>query len=136
MATALLGAQAFPDTTILRPAPAFGDEDRLLNRIAKLSRAFPLLPLVDGDAKQQPVFCDDLAMAVVEAASNPKHTGQTYSLCGPKAYTNLELAEYVFKVSRAQIEIDLIRPDRPPSIATQRHASAPRLRPAACAGDR
>jgi NADH dehydrogenase (ubiquinone) 1 alpha subcomplex subunit 9 len=89
---------AFPDTTILRPAPSFGDEDRLLNRIAKLSRALPVLPLVDGDAKQQPVFCDDVAKAVVEAASNPACSGQTYSLCGPKQYTNKELAEYVFKV--------------------------------------
>jgi NADH dehydrogenase (ubiquinone) 1 alpha subcomplex subunit 9 len=89
---------AFPETTILRPAPVFGDEDRLLNRIPKLSRAFPLLPLVDGDAMQQPVFCDDLAKAVVEAASNRDCAGKTYSLCGPKVYTNLQLAEYVFKV--------------------------------------
>jgi len=89
---------AFPETTILRPAPVFGDEDRLLNRIAKLSRAFPLLPLVDGDAMQQPVFCDDLAKAVVEAASNRDCAGKTYSLCGPKTYTNLQMAEYVFKV--------------------------------------
>lgn len=90
-------AQAFPDTTILRCAPIFGDEDRLLNRMAKLSRAMPVLPLVDGDAKQQPVFADDVAQAVVKAVVDPACAGQTYSLCGPKAYTNKELAEYVFK---------------------------------------
>ena len=90
---------AFPEATILRPAPVFGDEDRLLNRIAKLSRAFPVLPLVDGDAQQQPLFCDDFAKALVEAATNRECAGKTYSLCGPKVYTNLQMAEYVFKVS-------------------------------------
>ena len=105
---------AFPATTILRPAPIYGDEDRLLNRIAKLSRAFPLLPLVDGDAKQQPVFCDDLAKAVVEAASNRDAAGKTYSLCGPKVYTNLQMAEYVFKVSCI---------DAPCRLASSRHAT-------------
>jgi len=89
---------AFPEATILRPAPVFGDEDRLLNRIAKLSRAFPVLPLVDGDAQQQPLFCDDFAKALVEAATNRECAGKTYSLCGPKVYTNLQMAEYVFKV--------------------------------------
>ena len=93
--------EAFPGTTILRCAPIFGDEDRLLNRIAKMSRAMPVLPLVDGDAKQQPVFADDVARAVVQAMVDPACAGQTYSLCGPKAYSNKELAEYVFKV-RAQ----------------------------------
>jgi NADH dehydrogenase (ubiquinone) 1 alpha subcomplex subunit 9 len=88
---------AFPEATILRPAPVFGDEDRLLNRIAKLSRAFPVLPLVDGDAQQQPLFCDDFAKALVEAATNRECAGKTYSLCGPKVYTNLQMAEYVFK---------------------------------------
>tara|TARA_B110001452_G_scaffold261627_1_gene260640 strand:+ start:735 stop:1127 length:393 start_codon:yes stop_codon:yes gene_type:complete len=89
--------EAFPNTTILRCAPVFGDEDRLLNRMAKLSRAMPVLPLVDGDAKQQPVFADDVAQAVVKAVVDPATVGQTYTLCGPKAYTNKELAEFVFK---------------------------------------
>jgi len=90
--------EAFPNTTILRCAPVFGDEDRLLNRMAKLSRAMPVLPLVDGDAKQQPVFADDVAQAVVKAVVDPATVGQTYTLCGPKAYTNKELAEFVFKM--------------------------------------
>lgn len=89
---------AFPDATVLRPAPVFGDEDRMLNRIAKLSRALPVLPLVDGDAKQQPVFADDVAKAVVEAVCNPACVGQTYSLAGPKTYTNKELSDYVYRM--------------------------------------
>ena len=113
---------AFPASVILRPAPTFGDEDRLLNRIAKLSRAFPVLPLVDGDAKQQPVFCDDVAKAVVEAASNPACAGKTYSLCGPKSYTNKELAAYVFKVSTACPQSRAT----PRRATPLRHASAPR----------
>jgi len=131
---------AFPETTILRPAPVFGDEDRLLNRIAKLSRAFPLLPLVDGDALQQPVFCDDLAKAVVEAASNRDCAGKTYSLCGPKVYTNLQMAEYVFKVSCIDGPCRLASSRHAtPRHATPRHATQrrmPRLLAAVRPGDR
>ena len=125
---------AFPATTILRPAPIYGDEDRLLNRIAKLSRAFPLLPLVDGDAKQQPVFCDDLAKAVVEAASNRDAAGKTYSLCGPKVYTNLQMAEYVFKVSRIDAPCRLASSRHAtPHHATPRHAAPHATPPRRCA---
>ena len=112
---------AFPEATILRPAPVFGDEDRLLNRIAKLSRAFPVLPLVDGDAQQQPLFCDDFATALVEAATNRECAGKTYSLCGPKVYTNLQMAEYVFKVSCIDDPCRLT----PSRHATQHHATPP-----------
>jgi hypothetical protein len=37
-----------PSATILRPSVICGDEDRCLNRIAKLSRMLPFVPLVAG----------------------------------------------------------------------------------------
>lgn len=65
--------QAFPTATIVRPAALFGDEDRLLNRIALISQTFPFMPLVNADtARLQPVYVDDVAQYIVEEGiANP-----------------------------------------------------------------
>ena len=90
--------EAFPAATIVRPASMFGDEDRFLNRIALMGGSFPFIPMVDGGAsKQQPVYVDDAAAAIVECVANPECAGQTYTLAGPRAYTNKELTQYVHK---------------------------------------
>ena len=90
--------EGFPSATILRPATVFGDEDKFLNRKAIFARHLPFFPLVDGgEAKAQPVFVDDVAKAVVAAVSDSSTAGKTYSLAGPKVYTQKELAEFVFK---------------------------------------
>ena len=91
---------AFPDATIIRPATIFGDEDRFLNRVAKIATTLPMTPLSSDavDTKQQPVYMDDVAHAIFEAVTNPKHMGKTYDLAGPKTYTNKELVDYVFDI--------------------------------------
>jgi hypothetical protein len=90
--------EGFPSATIFRPATVFGDEDKFLNRKAIFARHLPFFPLVDGGAaKAQPVYVDDIAKAVVAVLGDPSSAGKTYSLAGPKAYTQKELAEFVFK---------------------------------------
>jgi len=91
--------EAFPGATILRPATMFGDEDRFLNRIAKLSQTLPLYPMLQQNVamKQQPVYCDDVAAAIYAAATDSgRAMGKTIELAGPKVYTNGQLVEYVF----------------------------------------
>jgi len=91
--------EAFPGATIVRPATMFGDADRYLNRIAKLSQSLPFMPLVDADKfKQQPVYADDVAAAIVEAIANPSLKGETLDLAGPKQYTNKDVVDYVLKI--------------------------------------
>ena len=78
--------EAFPGATILRPATMFGDEDKFLNRIAKLSQTMPLYPIIEGGTtRQQPVFMDDVAEAVFRAATTPDHMGKTIDLAGVAA---------------------------------------------------
>ena len=91
--------EAFPSATIIRPATIFGDEDRFLNRIAKLSQNLPFLPLTDADSiKVQPVFADDVAAAIVKAVHEPSLVGEVLELAGPKTYTNQQIVDYVLKV--------------------------------------
>lgn len=106
---------AFPDATILRPATIYGDEDKFLNRIAKLSQLLPVLPISSDTVytKQQPVFMNDVAEAVFKCATSPAYMGQTFDLAGPKVYTNKELIDYVFHV----IKEDSNAMSLPPSVA-------------------
>ena len=89
--------EAFPEATILRPATIFGDEDKFLNRIAKLTQLLPFYPMSAdaSETKQTPVYCDDVAAAIFEAATNPEHMGKTLDLVGPKTYTNKDIVDFV-----------------------------------------
>ena len=103
---------AFPEATILRPATIFGDEDRFLNRIAKLTQLLPLYPMGSdaAAAKQQPVYCDDVAAAVFHAATQPGCQGKTYDLAGPKVYTNEEIMDYVFDLIKEEPNLVITPP--------------------------
>ena len=82
-------------TTIFRPSVVFGREDRFLNLFAHLARQLPVLALVSPEARFQPVHVLDVARAVALALSDPRTFGQTFELCGPRAYTLRKLVEYV-----------------------------------------
>ncbi|KAL3933709.1 MAG: hypothetical protein SGPRY_000168 [Prymnesium sp.] len=90
---------SFPSATILRPATFFGDADRFLNRLAKLSQTLPFVPLIEADkTRQQPVYADDVAAAIIHAITTPSMAGSTVELAGPKVYTNQQLVDYVLRI--------------------------------------
>ena len=57
-----------------------------------------MLPLAAADARFAPVHVEDVARAFVDSLDNTATFGQTYDLCGPKAYTLKELVGYVGEV--------------------------------------
>jgi uncharacterized protein YbjT (DUF2867 family) len=76
---------AFPAATILRPSIVFGREDQFINRFAGLISRLPVVPIIRGDAKFQPVFVGDVARALVAVLEAPAAVaGKTLSLGGPK----------------------------------------------------
>jgi NADH dehydrogenase len=81
--------------TIFRPSVVFGENDRFLNMFAELVRWFPVIPLAGADARFQPIWVEDLARCFAGALGNARAHGETYELCGPKAYTLAELVEFV-----------------------------------------
>ena len=87
---------AFPGATIVRPSVVFGPEDNFTNRFAAMARQMPLLPVIGGDAKFQPVYVADLGRAIAAAALHPElHGGKTYELAGPQVVTMAELNRMV-----------------------------------------
>ncbi|KAF1808497.1 putative NADH-ubiquinone oxidoreductase 39 kDa subunit [Eremomyces bilateralis CBS 781.70] len=84
----------FPETTIVRPAPMFGYEDKLLNTLASVTNLFT------SNSMQQkfwPVHAIDVGMALEKMIHDDTTTAETYELYGPKEYSMEGLAELVDK---------------------------------------
>lgn len=87
------------DFTIFRPSVIFGREDHFLNLFAKLQRALPVLFLGSPDARFQPVYVLDVALAYAESVKRLESLGASYDLVGPKVYRLRELVRYVGEVT-------------------------------------
>jgi uncharacterized protein YbjT (DUF2867 family) len=72
----------FPGAVILRPSVIFGAEDQFFNRFANMSRMGPVLPVIGGRTRFQPVYVDDVAQAAVMGALGHAAPG-VYELGGP-----------------------------------------------------
>lgn len=87
---------AFRDATVMRPSIVFGREDNFINRFAGMARLMPVLPVVRGAVKFQPVYAADVGRAVAAAALDPAaHGGKTYELGGPQVMTMREINEWI-----------------------------------------
>jgi NADH dehydrogenase len=81
------------DLTILRPSVIYGMRDRVLNLFASLQSFLPVMPLAGASARFQPVWVDDVALAIALCLDDPTTIGQTIECVGPRVYTLRELVE-------------------------------------------
>jgi uncharacterized protein YbjT (DUF2867 family) len=87
----------FPGAVILRPSVLFGPEDEFFNRFAGYTRLGPVLPLVGGATRFQPVFVDDVAAAVEKGVTGAAAPG-LYELGGPETRSLKELMHEMLAV--------------------------------------
>jgi NADH dehydrogenase len=87
--------QAFPRATILRPSIVFGPDDSFFNRFAAMARMMPVLPVIRGGTKFQPVYVGDVADAVLAALTRDDTEGRLYELGGPRVASFRELMALV-----------------------------------------
>jgi NADH dehydrogenase len=90
---------AVPSATIFRPSVMFGHEDQFTNRFAALARMSPVLPLIGGETKMQPVYVGDVATAVADAVDGKAKAGATYELGGPEVLTMREIIETIVQIA-------------------------------------
>lgn len=89
---------AFPGATIIRPSIIFGPEDQFLNRFADLISMAPVIPVIAGATKFQPVYVADVAQAIANAAEHPGvHGGKTYEVAGPQVMSMKEINAWIAK---------------------------------------
>ncbi|CAH0558357.1 unnamed protein product [Brassicogethes aeneus] len=95
--------EEFPEATIFRPADIYGQEDRFVRYyVGPWRRFMQYVPIWQKGEQtiKQPVYCVDVAAAVVEAIKNPETKGKIYQAVGPKRYLLSELVDYFFRVMR------------------------------------
>ena len=91
---------AFPGASILRPSIVFGAEDKFFNRFGAMAMYLPIMPVICGSTKFQPVYVGDVADAVLACLERDDAPGRTYELGGPRLYTFRELLAYVLHETR------------------------------------
>ncbi len=96
---AILEATAHVDATVFRPSVIFGPEDIFLNRFAVLARSLPVLPIVGGRTRFQPVYVGDVVAAFIAALNDRSSVGKIYELGGPTVYSLRQLVTYAAAVS-------------------------------------
>lgn len=89
--------KAYPRAVILRPSTVFGPEDQFFNRFAAMARFSPILPLIGGRTRFQPVFAGDVARAVIASLGGRATPGATYELGGPQIFTFREIYDLIAK---------------------------------------
>ena len=100
--------EAFPSATIVRPAKMIGVEDRFLNVFAEHSRKYPAIPIIDGgDTLHQPVFVDDVAVAIRRIVHDELTSGQTspstpWSSTAPRA-RRVETLDHTYPLKLAVV---------------------------------
>jgi uncharacterized protein YbjT (DUF2867 family) len=97
---AVLGV--IPAATIFRPSVVFGPEDLFTNRFAALARMSPVVPLIGGDTRMQPVYVGDVATAVADAVDGKTKAGSIYELGGPEVLTMREIIEIILATIERQ----------------------------------
>ncbi len=85
--------QEHPDAIIIRPSIIFGQEDQFFNRFANIARMSPIMPVVGGSSKFQPVFVGDLAQAITNAVAGHGKPGTIYEIGGPEVFTFRQLLD-------------------------------------------
>ena len=91
---------AFPGAVVVRPAVMFAPDDAFLTTILGLLRTLPAYPLFgDGMTRLQPVYADDVAVAIVQILRQTPRPYPIYELAGPRVYSYDELLRTIARTA-------------------------------------
>jgi uncharacterized protein YbjT (DUF2867 family) len=85
----------FPRAVILRPSLVFGPEDQFFNRFAALAAISPVMPVIAGKSRFQPVYVGDVADAAIAAFGREAACGKIFELGGPKIMRFREILGWI-----------------------------------------
>ena len=91
---------ALPAATVLRPSLVFGPEDQFFNRFAAMTPFSPVMPVIAGETRFQPVYVCDVADAVMAGLTRTDTAGEVYELGGPRVWTFRELLAWTVAQTR------------------------------------
>ncbi len=91
---------AMPSATILRPSLVFGAEDQFFNRFGAMAMTLPVMPVICGNTRFQPVYVGDVADAVLAGLQREDTPGRIYELGGPRVWTFREILSWILQETR------------------------------------
>ena len=117
-------------TTIFRPSLIFGPDDEFFNRLARVVRWSPVVPLPGGgDQRFQPVWVGDVAECFLQAARAGSTPRDTYEVGGPDVLTLREIVQVLAEIlgkRRAVVSLP-VAPLRLAAAAAERALAEPPL---------
>ncbi|MCJ7490759.1 MAG: complex I NDUFA9 subunit family protein [Dehalococcoidia bacterium] len=82
--------------TILRPSLVFGPEDDFFNRLQRLIRHAPIVPVAgDGKTRFQPIWVEDVVTCVVACLNEGVHDREIVEIGGSEYYTYNEIIDLI-----------------------------------------
>jgi NADH dehydrogenase len=79
----------------LQPSILFGDRAPYPAALARLARQFPVMPVLGGSRRLQPLWVEDLVSCLTMAAGSGRWDGLTIDLGGPDQLTYREMTKLV-----------------------------------------
>lgn len=90
--------EAFDGATIIRPSVLFGPHDAFLTALDRITSLLPVVPLFGtGQSRLQPVFVEDVALAMAACLRDDSTAGVTCELGGAKIHTYREILKQVLR---------------------------------------
>ncbi|MDI9329788.1 MAG: complex I NDUFA9 subunit family protein [Alphaproteobacteria bacterium] len=80
--------------TLVRPSVVFGTDDRFINLFARMQKVLPVVPLAGASARFQPVWVQDVSLALAHLVRHDSWQGRTYELGGPEVLTLADLVRH------------------------------------------
>jgi NADH dehydrogenase len=79
---------------ILRPGNVYGPGDEVVSLLLQMVRSLPAIPVIDGgDDKFQPIWMDDLAIAIADSAERTDLHGRVLELAAEETTSTNDLVE-------------------------------------------
>ena len=88
----------FPKAKILRPSLLFGKGDNFFGQFSKMSSISPALPLISKNTRFQPIFVDDVVLAIIKLISKKDIKGNIFEIGGKFVYTFEELLKILLDI--------------------------------------
>ena len=68
---------------IFRPSIMIGEGGEFITMLSKIVRWAPIIPIIDGESKVQPIYVENTVDCIIKSLTDPKTTNRIFEIAGP-----------------------------------------------------
>ena len=76
---------------IFRPSIMIGEGGEFIAMLSKIVRWAPIIPIIDGESKVQPIYVENTVDCIIKSLTDPKTTNRIFEIAGPDQITYKQL---------------------------------------------